>query len=184
MRTIITLLPSRIGYLRGKATVEIGYPWLSYGAIIALEQIVTPEFDILEFGAGGSTIFFSRRCRSVKSFESDKEWYDKVKKALPEESNVELNYSNIHQTLAAIKEEPLEYYDIILVDSGPHYRHRRAILDLVPPLLKVGGHLVLDNYCQKHLISFPTKGFEVYTFDDLYIKIGTRIYKKKEKDNE
>ena len=181
MRTIIRQLPKRRDFLLGRYTLEIGYPWLTYGAIMSLEQIVTPASNVLEFGAGGSTVFFSRRCCSVKTYESDREWADKTLAALPVPSNVTLLYSNIHQTLAAIKKEPLDYYDIVLVDSGPKYAYRRAVLDAASPLVKLGGYLVLDNYEQRHLLSYTYKGYDVYTFDDLrYGGRGTKICRKKE----
>lgn len=181
MRTIIRQLPKRRDFLLGRHTIEIGYPWLTYGAIMSLEQIATLELNVLEFGGGGSTVFFSRRCKSVKTYESDREWADKIIAVLPPPSNTIVIYSNIHQTLAAIEKEPLNFYDIVLVDSGPHYSHRRAVLDVVSPLVKLGGYLVLDNYEQRHLLSYTYKGYDVYTFDDLrYGGRGTKICRKKE----
>lgn len=180
METIITQLPDRAHYLKGRFTVKIGYPWLSYGAIMAIEEVITPEFDILEFGAGGSTIFFSRRCRTVKSLESNTEWIALVKKYLSDPSNVDIQYSAIENTLEVISKEPKDHYDLILVDNGPNYQDRKRILDDVPPLVKKGGYLVLDNYTQRLLRKFkPPIGWDCYTFDDIrYHGTGTRIYKR------
>ncbi len=179
MRTIITKLPNRRNYRKGRFTVEIGYPWLSYGAIMALEEISTPELDVLEFGAGGSTIFFSRRCRSVKTLDLDQGWVEKVEDALPKPSNVTLLCKDIEGTLLFIKNEPPDSYDIILVDNGS-YRCRKMILGVILPLLRVGGYLVLDNYTQRHLRHFqPPPGWDMYTFDDIrYRGTGTKIYKR------
>ena len=178
MRTIISELPSRRNFVRGRYSVEIGYPWLTHGAIMALEKIVSPDFNVLEFGAGGSTIFFSRHCYTVKTFESDLRWMEKVKKALLEPSNVKIMLSDISQSLTAIAGEKESYYDVILVDNdpSPDWSHRRFILDAVPPLLKKGGYLVIDNYDKERLRTFDYSNWDVYTFDFFnYTGRGTRI---------
>ena len=70
MRTILRQMPSRRSVKYGRSAVELGYPWLTYGAIVELEDIIKPHFRIFEFGTGGSTIFFSRRCHSVKTVDN------------------------------------------------------------------------------------------------------------------
>ena len=178
METIITQLPNRRNYLKGKYTVEIGYPWLSYGAIIALEEILTADKKVLEFGAGGSTVFFSRRCKSVKTFECNHDWVDRVKVAVG--NNTEIICSDIEETLMSIEKEKSESYDIILLDNGPDYTCRKRILDVIPRLLAVGGYFVIDNYSQRYLRRFRTPpGWDCYIFDDIrYHGTGTKIYKR------
>ena len=146
---------------------------------MALEEIVTPELDVLEFGAGGSTIFFSRNCRAVKTLDLDPVWVKKVEDALPKPSNAILLCKNQEETIEFIKQEPPDTYDIILVDNGS-YMCRKLILDVVTPLLKVGGYLILDNYTQRFIRTFiPPKGWDTYTFDDIrYHGTGTKIYKR------
>ncbi len=181
MKTIINQIPK--GRRRfGRYAIEIGYPWLSFGAIMALEEILKrePNLDILEFGSGGSTIFFSRRCRSVKSFETNLEWAENVKAALPTPSNVNLICCTHDETMEAIKNEPLQHYDVILVDSGSSYKLRRMILECVPPLLKKTGYLVVDNYDHRYMNSFCYDNWDVFTCDCLfYHGSGTRICRKK-----
>ena len=65
MKSIITKIPSREAFLKGEDTLKIGYPWLTYGAVIALEEVIKPDFKILEFGSGGSTFFFANNAESV-----------------------------------------------------------------------------------------------------------------------
>ena len=71
MKTIVTKIPSREAFLKGEDTLKFGYPWLTYSAIIALEEVIKPDFKILEFGSGGSTVFFADNAKSVFSFESN-----------------------------------------------------------------------------------------------------------------
>jgi len=78
---------------RGSA-LDAGVPWVSYPARRWLEQHLRPDFDVFEFGAGGSTLFFSERVRSVVSVEHDERWSNRVRLRLAarQRSNVELHW--------------------------------------------------------------------------------------------
>ena len=146
---------------------------------MALEEVITPEFNVLEFGAGGSTIFFSHRCKSVKTYEWSPEWVDKVKEHLPNPSNVILICKGIMDTLESLKDEPKDYFDVILVDNGPDYRCRLRVLNVIPSYLKAGGYLVVDNYSQRHIKNFSVQDWWVYIFDDIqYHGSGTKIFRR------
>jgi hypothetical protein len=57
-------------------------PWIVYGALDWLETYLHKDMRVLEWGSGGSTLFFSRRVREVVSIEHDPEWYECVSQAL------------------------------------------------------------------------------------------------------
>jgi len=182
MRTIITKLPrDRRRVFRGMHTVDIGYPWIAFGAIIELEYICNKEMKVLEVGAGGSTLFFSRRCNSVKSFELNPVWADKVKEKLNGESNVDLILLTMKESLEAIKSEPDESYDIVMVDSYENEPIKRLeISNIVVPKLKVGGYFIIDNYMAQDMDKFDYSNFDVYTFDIIgKWWMGTKICVKK-----
>ena len=85
MKTIITDIPDYKTFYKGQKTLEIGYPWITFGAIMALEKILADSkgrFNILEMGSGGSTLFFQNRCASLVSFEDDPQWVEKVKEKI------------------------------------------------------------------------------------------------------
>jgi hypothetical protein len=189
MKSIITQLPNeRWKRNTGKKTMEIGCPWLTYGAIIALETIIKPDFKVMEFGSGGSTKFFAARCSYVRSFETLPVWYNVVKEQCP---SVNLSCMNEAGIIEALKQEQDKFYDIILVDSGGddinRRRTRRLHLALAAiPKLKDDGWLVVDNYDQ-YMRDFDLNGWWYYTFDDLPVKTsshnyggkGTRFYQRK-----
>jgi hypothetical protein len=176
IRTIISELPKRRNFIRGRYTIAIGYPWLTYGAIMQLELLANPEWNVLELGSGGSTIFFSRRFKSVKSLDFHPEWSSKVKAALPENSNVTLHVGEIEELSNIIKAEPDGYYDILLVDIGRHDRYRRALGQEAVSKLRIGGYLVVDNYRTPQMDAFDYTGFDKWDFDDLnWGGKGTRI---------
>jgi hypothetical protein len=174
MKTIITDLPKRESYRRGKYSVEIGYPWLALGAILTLETIVVPEFNILEFGCGGSTVFFSRRAKSVLSLETDRGWFLKLKEQGLE--NVTLIHGNQDSFLSILETLNDNYFDLVLVDPSSAIPDRSILTKASIPKLKKGGYLVLDNYTKYGLSDVKLRRWKILTFDELkYSGRGTRI---------
>jgi len=165
MRSIISEMPNRYKYYKGRYTIEIGYPWLSYGAIISIEHLLKPEHNILEFGCGGSTVFFSRRCKSVRSYDLDERWVENVKAVLPEPSNVSFVYGEINILVDHVRKEPDEYYDWILIDLGGTYDMRFRMMEESILKLKKGFYMVVDNYESPDLMKFDYTGWDTYRFD-------------------
>lgn len=179
MKTIITNIPNREALLTGKGSVSIGYPWLSFGATIALEYIVNKDFKVLEFGAGGSTIFWAKNCQSIKSFETSPEWIARIKKVTGKLKNIEIILANEAEMLKALSKEPDNCYDLVLVDCEPKRNRRLVLANASKPKIKLGGWLVLDNYNRFSLNDFDYTGFKIYTFDEFnYQGSGTRLCQK------
>lgn len=176
MKTIISQVPPRNSFFRGEKTLEIGYPWLSFGAIIALEGIINKQLRVLEFGSGGSTIFWAKNCKSVKSFETNPVWFKAVNEKIKEFNNVELKLANETEILEAIRGDADRYYDIVLVDSYPGDVKRILLANAVLPKIKANGYLILDNYGKFGMENFVYPKCEIYTFDEFgYSGRGTRI---------
>lgn len=186
MKTILTKLPNdRRRIFRGYHTIDIGYPWIAFGAIIELEYIcdANKEMSVLEIGSGGSTIFYSERCKLVKSFETNANWYEKVIDRLIETNrdNVDLNLCSMSKTLELIKQEPDESFDLVMVDA--HEKEpisRLEISNIATPKLKIGGYFVIDNYAAQGMDKFDYSNYNVYTFDIMFRWwMGTKICVKK-----
>lgn len=177
MDTVVSKIPSREAFFKGKGTLEIGYPWLTFGAIIFLENIINEDFNVLEFGSGGSTLFWAEKCKRVKSFETNHEWYNDVKKKVNGFKNVDLVLATESEILKAIENTPNNCYDLILIDSYPKDIERLALTNASAPKVKPNGWIVIDNYLKFGMESFTyPKNWEVYTFDELkYSGRGTRI---------
>jgi hypothetical protein len=173
MKTIVSELPMRRNFLHGFKVVEVGCPWLTYGAIIALEHIVRHPFVILEIGAGGSTIFFSRRGKTVKCLENRQEWIDRIRAKVPDPSNITFVSGSLNELLEIVKKEPNDYYDLVMVDTNPK---DRAIYEEASKKVKKGGYLVLNNYGAREYRGFNYRGWDTYDFDDIkWYGRGTRI---------
>lgn len=131
------MIPDR--YWTGKPLLKARLPWLTPGAIQALETIVQPHFDVLELGAGGSTLFFSDRCRSVYSWEPDPNWSAAIRTRLHRKNVVFFD-----QLKSLVEHKPK--FDLVLVDNNDQYGNRRTIVLMVLNVVCPGGWLVLDNY--------------------------------------
>jgi predicted glycoside hydrolase/deacetylase ChbG (UPF0249 family) len=67
-------------WVRHRHKMEIGQvliplPWFAYDAIDYLETILRPDFVGLEYGSGGSTLWFARRIARITSVEHDGKWW-------------------------------------------------------------------------------------------------------------
>jgi len=176
MKTIVTQIPDYNTFYKGKQTVEIGYPWLTFGAIIALEKILEDSkgtFHILEIGMGGSTIFFSKRCNELVSLEHDANWFTKIERKL---DFIQGFCYPIMDLLNIINDFIDVSFDIVLADGGANYKERQRLMDAAIPKVKKGGWLIIDNY--EHL-KFDPIGWDVYTFDMFrYSGRGTKLCRK------
>jgi precorrin-6B methylase 2 len=178
MKTIITDIPGRDEYFKGKSW-QLGYPWVTFGAIMALENLVNKDFRVLEFGSGGSTLFWAKNCQSVKTFETDSKWVGRVKRKTLEFPNVELIFASAEEIFEALKNEPDNYYDLVMVDNHPKHVNRLLLTNAAAPKVKIGGWLVLDNYQKHGLDTFDFSGWDVWTFDEIdFDGRGTKLCRK------
>jgi precorrin-6B methylase 2 len=139
----------------GKTPLDLEIPWFSYAAIDFLDDFLQPQMTVCEYGSGGSTIFFSRRVRSVFSIEDNPKWHDLVSQRLQQHSitNVTLklcpfdfkNPKGFEQSdyLHAI---PEERFDVIVVDGSEEWTQVRPIcFEKAEGHIKPGGIIVVDD---------------------------------------
>jgi len=203
--SIIHDLPRYDRYMGGKNSLDIGYAWLTVGALIALEQYVlqpgvlrkeTPEMRdaryprrVLELGSGGSTIFWARRVDHVTSVETDPSWAPLTLEALTRHGvadRVELIATPHADALQRVAALPDASYDLLLVDhADPTLRRGRIVnrLELATvalPKLGPNGWLVVDNRGMHGMEKFDYTDWDVWLFDDLrYSGGGTLIARRK-----
>jgi hypothetical protein len=176
MKTIISQIPSREALIKGEDALKIGYPWLALGAIIALESIINKQTKVLELGSGGSTIFWANNCKSVKSYETNLDKYNDVKKKTRYLRNVEITLCDRHGMTVGLKTQPKDYYDIILLNSDPARTRRLDLANLALPKIKPGGWLVINNYAKFGMGGFNYSKKPLLTFDELgFSGFGTKL---------
>ncbi len=136
-------------------------PQMTQKEISVIENILSshgPHLDVLEWGSGGSTVYFTKFLRdrgisySWTSIEYNKIWYDKIFKATENDKNIELILFDVGNTdLKQPNTQMDEYvkypstlnkkYDLILIDG----RKRRRCLIEASKLLKPGGIVLLHD---------------------------------------
>ena len=115
-------------------------PWLTYGATRYLAKHVADR-DVFEFGAGMSTLWFAKRCRSVTSVEHNANWHHMISRRLAAHTNVDIQLIEDTARYVASIEQTGQNYDLIVVDGIARENCIRAALTRLRP----GGFLIVDN---------------------------------------
>ena len=126
------------------------FPWLGPKAVAALETLLQPHMQGIEFGAGRSTSWIAGRVAHLESWEESPVWREKVTAILTaagiqnaflnlvenSSDNWEAAYAKVIATLEN------RSFDFVLVDAD-HAREQlcRQLANSVTP----GGFLMLDN---------------------------------------
>lgn len=121
-------------------------PWYTYPAIDFLSQRRFDDQDVLEFGAGQSTLWWARQARRVVACEGDPAWVERLRPRVP--SNVELHLVpadapdpcllEVHRVLSA--ERPASF-DVVVIDGL--WRHE--LIDVAVRMVKSDGIVICDN---------------------------------------
>lgn len=131
----------------GNNAFKYELPWIVPEAISFLDEILTKDMKVLEFGSGGSTLFFSKRVKWVLSYENNLEWFNVVSEAVERKEffNVDLQFF-----ADCGKDFPLPSgnFNCVLLDPGTCSSEdaRVGLLEKSLPLLIYPKILILDNY--------------------------------------
>lgn len=139
----MTLIPAN--YWQGERTIELAYPWITPEAIHFLDKRLKPEDNVLEHGAGGSTLFFANHGCRVKSFETNLSWIDVVRDAkITGGGSIDISFvedpDNIPKKISKL---PKRFFDFVLIDGKGD---RGKVANAAIPLMKKMSFLIFDNY--------------------------------------
>ena len=113
-------------------------PWITYPCISFLEERLTRNLTVFEFGCGASTVWWSDRVKQIYSIEDNEYWYKKIKEKSPENVKLEL------VDTAAYSSHILNYenmFDIIIIDGSDRFQSLKNSLSALKP----GGVVILDD---------------------------------------
>ena len=86
--------------------------------ISLLEQRLSKDLVVFEYGSGYSTSFFSQRVKSVASVENSSDWYDRISDSLPDNSTLMYRAADTDGAYCrAINDASEKIFDVILVDG-------------------------------------------------------------------
>lgn len=175
-------------YWIGKDHIRLGLPYMVPAAVIyMLERLLHMHYSILEFGAGGSTLFFAKHCHQVISHETDPVYARMIEQRAKEmllDGKISLRVMESHELPFAV-ETCVGRFNVLSVDTGENINRdfiQARTLEVHPEIRIV----IQDNYGdEKHWpisahSSWPCyHGWiphEVKTFDDPHWRgKGTRI---------
>lgn len=133
-------------------------PWVAPAAVRFLRARLRRDHFVLEWGSGGSTLWFASRAARVLSIESDPRWFESVSKRVRDRGlhNVEVRYCPWSQSqyppgdfragadsdyVRTVHDLPADSCDWVIVDGV----WREACTIEALPKVKPGGYLLIDN---------------------------------------
>ncbi len=138
-------------------------PSLNREASEQLENLITPESKVFEFGTGGSTIWLAGRVKELVSVEHNKAWFNILKEGFISDfgeipGNVIILLLNrtlndrwiVSETTGEnigldftdyILRYPDDYFDLVIVDG----RARNSCIANSLSKVKPGGYIMLDD---------------------------------------
>jgi len=121
-------------------------PWYTYPSIDFLKYRNYEDKNVLEFGAGQSTLWWAKRAKHVFALEGDKKWYESIKNGMPD--NVELcsvsmasREENVAQVKEALSARKHPKYDVVVIDG----LYRYEMIEIALSYLAEDGVLICDN---------------------------------------
>jgi hypothetical protein len=163
----------------GRSSLLDASPWITYSAIDLLENYLSPEMCVFEYGGGGSTLYFVKRVSKVVTVEHDEQWFSAIEKEItkdlrqnwdgllrPAQNGGEEGTSiadpdayvsddeafkgcHFREYASAINAFSDNSFDVVLVDG----RARPSCLKHALPKIKPGGLLVLDNSDREYYLA-------------------------------
>ena len=116
-------------------------PWFTYSFIDFIEERLSKEFNVFEFGSGNSTLYFAKRVKQVTSVEHNSEWYNKLKSKIPNSSNLILSKSDGMEDYITELKQSNKNYDIIIIDGI----YRNECCFIATNFLTDEGVIILDD---------------------------------------
>lgn len=121
--------------------------WMCNQAREFINNLIKKDFRVLEYGGGGSTLFFSDNVQSVDTIETNPNWVNRIKTSL---RNNNVNFI----------QEPKGKYDLILIDdSGNRVKHFKE----AKRFLKQTGTIIFDNIDRYKINEKPLYLFKGYS---------------------
>lgn len=140
-------------------------PWMNYAVINFLQDRLNNKISLFEYGAGFSTLFYSKLVNDVTSVEYDKLWYEKILSDSP--SNACILYrslDNLNEYTNAIVEFD-KVYNVVVIDG----RDRVNCAQKAFNCLSDDGVVIFDDSSRKkYQLIFPHAlglGFKMLSFE-------------------
>ena len=95
----------------------IPIPWINFPAVRILEERLTKDLSLFEFGGDYSTLFYAKKVRAVTSVEFDKKWLNIIKTQVPDNVNIIFKREDVDGDYCRVIGEIGDRYDVVIVDG-------------------------------------------------------------------
>ena len=116
-------------------------PWMNLSVVAMLEERLTPDLKLFEFGSGYSTVFYAARVASVVSVEYDEVWYQAVSARMSHNTTIIFRKNDTDGKYCRVIVGMGEHYDVVIIDG----RDRVNCLKQSVPVLSQRGVILLDD---------------------------------------
>lgn len=123
-------------------------PWMTYHQINLIESYLKKDYTFLEYGAGGSTLHFSKFVNKYISIEHDKNWIDKISSANLLSKNTTIyycpsnntslklpvwsgSYEDFYNYINYVDNIDIKKYDVILIDGRARQYCAKKLLSYI-----------------------------------------------------
>lgn len=118
-------------------------PWISYNAIKRMGNLVRPDWKIVEFGSGMSTLWYAKRCGFLHSIEHNESWHMEISDLLQKENliNVKHDLRSTDESYSDLSDYKDRFFDFCMVDGI----NRLSCVESAIQKIRSGGLIYLDN---------------------------------------
>jgi hypothetical protein len=142
-------------------------PWMNFPVVSILQERLTKDLNLFEFGSGYSTLFYAKKVRAVISVEYDEKWLNIIKPQVPENVNIIFKREDVDGDYCRAIGETGEQYDVVIVDG----RDRVNCLKQSMSALSSKGVILLDDSqrdrYQEGIVFVKSKGFKALNLEGL-----------------
>lgn len=151
-------------------------PWMNYPMIRFLEERLSTDMDLFEFGSGYSTMFYARFVNTVTSIEYDRNWLERVSAMSPSNAQVYFQPADEDGDYCRAIHKGGGAYHVVVVDG----RDRVNCLKQATQGLTEDGVILLDDsHRERYKVGLEyarTNGFRVIEFEGMKPK-GYKAYR-------
>jgi hypothetical protein len=142
-------------------------PWMNYNLIAFLEERLTRNMKLLEFGSGYSTLFYTYHIDDVTSIEGDQLWYETTRKMVGERAKLIYMDPDANDDFGPVLSSLNEVYDVVVIDG----RNRVQCAMATCEILSDQGVIIFDDSMrEKHREGIDyllARGFKKIDFEGL-----------------
>jgi hypothetical protein len=140
-------------------------PWMSQQEINTIVKYLKPDDVMLEYGCGGSTVFFCNYVREYYSVEHNREWYQKMLKQ--KKKNTTLFYVDRNEITPESNRIHASNWDELY--SSSRYKDFRDYIHFPESLDKVFDVVLIDGRarpeCSRFIFDYVKEGGIVFMHD-------------------